>query len=356
MSTEFSVKPAPMEGKGAYNRNSRVQQAGASPAIPLWEEAARRVVLPPASEPIVIADYGSSQGHSSFGQMAAAIRVLRQRTGHGRPISVVHNDLPGSDFNALFEALASDPDSYLRQDPASFASAVGRSFYEQVLPPASVTLGWSSWAVQWLSRAPAPIPDQVHISASGDRTVRELYERQSAEDWRAFLTHRARELRPGGRLVVLTMALTEEGDFGYRPVLSAMYAALRQLVRESLISETELRAMTIPTAGRSLAQLERPFAEGSFVGLSVDHAEVFSGPDPISDDFERDRDGKAYGARWAAFSRSSVLPTLALALGGAAERKAEFIDRVESETAARLAAAPEKFPIPLGLMALSKDR
>jgi hypothetical protein len=32
MSTGFSGAPAPMEGGGTYNRNSRVQQAGASPA------------------------------------------------------------------------------------------------------------------------------------------------------------------------------------------------------------------------------------------------------------------------------------------------------------------------------------
>ncbi|WP_119268809.1 SAM-dependent methyltransferase [Taklimakanibacter deserti] len=356
MGTDFALKPAPMEGKGAYNRHSGVQQAGASPALPLWEEAAARVVLPPAAEPIVIADYGSSQGHSSFGQIGAAIHAIRQRTGPSRPISVVHNDLPASDFSTLFEALASDPDSYLKQDPASFASAVGRSFYEQVLPPASVTLGWSSWAVQWLSRAPAPIPDQVHISVSADKTVRDLYERQSAEDWRAFLAHRADELRPGGRLVVLTMALTPDGDFGYGPILAAMYDALRQAVRQGFISEAELNSMAIPTVGRGLAQLKHPFDDGRFAGLSLDHAEVFSGPDPIWEGFERDRDAKAYGARWAAFSRASVLPTLAAALGGATDRRTDFIARIENGMATRLAAAPEKFPIPLGLVAVSKDR
>jgi hypothetical protein len=355
MGTNFSLTPAPMEGEGAYNRNSEVQQAGTSPATPLWEKAAAQVVLPPPTEPIVIADYGSSQGHNSFGPMTAAIRAIRQRTQTSRPISVAHIDLPGSDFAALFEALASDPESYLKRDPATFASAVGRSFYDQVLPPASVTLGWSSWAVQWLSRAPAPIPDQLQVAFSADKAVRELYERQSADDWLTFLTKRAHELRPGGRLVVLTMALTEDRDFGYRPILVAMYAALNELVRDGFISETELRAMVIPTVGRSLSDLKCPFAEGRFAGLSLDYADVFSGPDPIWEDFERDRDAKAYGARWAAFSRASVLPTLALALGGAAERKTEFMCRLESGMATRLATAPERFPIPLGLVALRKD-
>ncbi|MGE3872301.1 MAG: hypothetical protein AB7F74_05015 [Parvibaculaceae bacterium] len=355
MGTGFSGAPAPMEGGGTYNRNSRVQQAGASPAIPLWEKAAAQAVLPPAHEAIVIADYGSSQGHSSFGQMAAAISEIRRRTSPDRPISVVHNDLPRSDFTALFEALASDPDSYLRQDRATFPSAVGRSFYDQVLPPASVTLGWSSWAVHWLSRAPAPIPDQVIAALSADGAVRDLYEQQSARDWRTFLTHRAGELRPGGRLVVLMPAMTEDGDAGYRPLLVTMYAALQRLMREGFISDAEFRAMAIPIVGRGLAQLEQPFSEGRFAGLALDHVEVFCGPDPIWEDFERNRDGKAYGAGWAAFSRASVLPTLASGLGGAPDRKTEFMARVESDMAARLAAAPEKFPIPLGVVAMRKN-
>jgi hypothetical protein len=58
-----------------------------------------------------------------------AIRVLKDRVGSGRAISVVHSDLPGNDFSALFQTLANDSDSHLRADPAAFASALGRLFY-----------------------------------------------------------------------------------------------------------------------------------------------------------------------------------------------------------------------------------
>ena len=152
------VTPAAMEGQGGYNRSSQVQAAGLSPAVPMLELAARTVALPPGSQPIVIADYGSSEGHNSLLPLGAAITILRQRIGPDRAISVVHTDLPENDFSGLFKTLNTDPNSYLRRDHAVFASAVGRSFYEQVLPAGSVTLAWSSWAVQWLSRAPGPIP------------------------------------------------------------------------------------------------------------------------------------------------------------------------------------------------------
>ena len=355
--TASSLAPAPMEGKGAYNRSSHVQEAGSSPAVPLFEQAARLAVLPAPPEAIVIADYGSSQGHNSFGPMAAAIRALRDRTDQDQPISIIHTDLPSSDFSALFQALATDPDSYLRADPNTFALAVGRTFYEQIVPSASVTLGWCSWAVQWLSHAPAPIPDHVQAACSKDVDVRKLYARQAAEDWRTFLHHRARELRSGGRLIVLTMALTAEGDFGYRRVLDAMYGTLLQLVDDGFLSASELHRMSIPTVGRSLSDLEAPFSDGRFAGLSIEHANVFLGEDPVFNQFERDGDAKAFGARWAAFSRASVFPTLALSLDGGRDDKrvGSFFDKLEAGMAAGLATMPAKTTIPLGIVALRKD-
>ena len=44
---------------------------------------------------------------------------------------------------------------YPRGEQATFASAVGRSFYQQLLPSNSVTLGWSSWSGNgFLARLP----------------------------------------------------------------------------------------------------------------------------------------------------------------------------------------------------------
>ena len=89
--SDASSTPAPMEGHGGYTRSSSVQAAGLSPALPLFEQAASAVPLPDSSEAIVIADYGSSEGHNSLAPLSAAIRVLRGRMGPGRAISVVHH-------------------------------------------------------------------------------------------------------------------------------------------------------------------------------------------------------------------------------------------------------------------------
>ncbi len=354
---DTQATPAPMEGHGAYNRNSRVQAAGLSSAIPLLGQAASTAALAPAPEPIVIADYGSSEGHNSLAPMAKAIGALRKRVGAARAISVVHTDLPSSDFSGLFETLASDPNSYLRDDPFAFASAVGRSFYEQVLPSGSVTLGWSSWSVQWLSRTPSIIPDQLQVAYSRDQAACAAFATQAAEDWCAFLTHRGQELRQGGRLVVLTMAKTDAGDFGYRAVLDALMAALASLIESGLVGADEAKRMAIPTVGRTRNEFTAPFAgSGSFAGLTIERAEIFLGEDRIYEEFEQTGDRQAFGARWAAFVRASTFPTLALGLDGGASdaRVPDFYRQMEALMAARLAAAPERTTIPLAKIMLVK--
>ncbi len=333
-----------MEGKGAYNRSSRVQAAGLLPAISLLEEAARTVVLDsPPPQPIVIVDYGSSQGHNSMVPVATAIRALRKRTAPGRAICVVHTDLPQNDFSSLFEALSTDPDSYVSGDPAVFASAVGRSFYEQLLPAETVTLGWSSWAIQWLSRTPMTIPDHVQIAYSLDAAARAAFRQQTAEDWLAFLKARSTEMRRGAQLVVLTMALDESGSFGYQPLLQAMMNTLAALSDEGFVTADEVQLMTIPTVGRSRTDLMAPFHESGCVGdLSIELIEVFGAEDRIWSEYKRRGDAQAFGAQWARFSRASVFPTLAAALAGgeADTRRGAFFDRLEAGIAAKLAAAP----------------
>jgi hypothetical protein len=346
-----------MEGSGAYNRSSRVQAAGLSPAIPLLQRAAQTAALSAALQPIIIADYGSSQGRNSLAPINAAIEALRQRIGSDRPISVIHTDLPQNDFSALFRTLNTDPNSYLIKQSTVFASAVGRSYFEQILPPASVTLGWSSWAIQWLSRVPAVIPDQVQVAFSRDPAARAAYSAQATEDWQNFLTARAVELIPGGKLAIVTMSVDEDGNFGYAPLVRAIYAALLELVDGGFLTSDEGRHMAIPTVARSRADFLAPFEkDGCFAGLCVEELETFYGEDGIWLDYERQRNVSQFAAQWAAFSRASVFPTLAgnLETGGR-PRAVDFFDRLEAGTATRLAAAPERMLIPLVKILLAKQ-
>jgi hypothetical protein len=135
----MSCKPAlshgGIEGKGGYNRHARLQAGSMALALPLLEKAARNVDLNLPNQPAVIADYGSSQGKNSLAPMYVAISALRDCMGPHRPIFVFHVDQPANDFNKLFKVLDTDQDRYGLGEPNVFPCAVGKSFYERVLPP-----------------------------------------------------------------------------------------------------------------------------------------------------------------------------------------------------------------------------
>ncbi|MGH3969118.1 MAG: SAM-dependent methyltransferase, partial [Mycobacterium sp.] len=350
------VRPEPTQS-ATYTQSSRLQAAGLARAIALFERAAEQVPLPAAPQPIVVADYGAANGHNSLKPLSAGIAVLRRRTRPDHAILVTHTDVPDNDFTALFTTLADDPDSYLLTDAKSFASAIGRSFYNQIVPSNTVNLGWTSWATQWVSRIPCELADHVHVAYSGDDAARAAYAHQAALDWLDFVAFRGRELAPEGRLVVLTPAADEDGTPGFRPLLDAIVAALADQAREGILNEDELRRLTIPAFARSEKDFRAPFApSGRFESLTIEHLEMFNAEDRFWARLQSDGDAEAFGAQWAAFARAALFSALAGGLdGGAADpRAAEFVDRLETAVAGRLASAPEPMRIPLASVVLVK--
>jgi len=80
MATDAPVANTAMEGAGFYNRNSNLQAAGIELALPFLMEAVHAIPTD-GQGPLVIADYGSSQGRNSM-------RPMRpdpwSQTGHKR--------------------------------------------------------------------------------------------------------------------------------------------------------------------------------------------------------------------------------------------------------------------------------
>jgi hypothetical protein len=235
MSEQSRIAQSVMEGGGAYNQHAKHQTAAASAAGRFLERAVDNLVLDQGAEPIVIADYGSSQGKNSQGAMRAAIRTLRPRLEAAHPIFVYHIDQPSNDFNSLFENLAAS-ESYARSDAALFPCAIGRSFYENVLPSGSVHVGWSSYAAVWLSKVPAPIPGDLFCSAQSAPAARAAFERQAASDWRTFLSLRSTELRAGGCLVVALPGRDDDGKVGVENLFLKADETLAQMIDEGTLS------------------------------------------------------------------------------------------------------------------------
>jgi hypothetical protein len=299
MSDRTAPNQVVMEGGGVYNRHSMFQAAGMDSALPLLEKAALNATLEPDSNPVVIADYGSSEGKNSLAPTRLVIDALRRRTSPKRPIFVFHIDQPANDFNSLFGLLNTDPASYAL-GPDVFSCAIGRSFYEKVLPPGYVHLGWSSFAAHWLSKVPTTIPDHFFPVLSRS-AARAEFERQSAQDWKAFLSLRARELQPGGRLVVVQPALGDDGSYALEDFMNHANAVLKEMVDEGEIKPDERSRMVVGSYPRGRRDLLAPFERNSqFEQLIVEDCELSLISDPAWADYERDQNKEVLANRHAA--------------------------------------------------------
>jgi hypothetical protein len=327
-----SVSPQGVtEAAGSYNQHARLQAAGGSIAARFLEDAAREITAVPADRPIVMADYGSSQGKNSLVPIGAAIRVLRSRFGPERSIFVFHIDQPPNDFNTLFQVLSSDPLRYVSNDANVFPGAVGRSFYEEVLPRDCVDLAWSSFAVVWLSQIPRDVPGHFFIPRCPE-PQRALFDRQAGMDWERFLSLRARELRTGGRMVVVLPAQDDRGSPGFLDLMDDANAALAEMVVDGTISQHEREGMTLGSYPRSTSELLAPFAHGGqFQELTVESFKTFANPDSVWEAYELDGDREALAAKHAMFFRSTFVPSLAQALASTrnASEISAFADRMQ---------------------------
>ena len=313
MSNQSRRSHGVMEGDGAYNKHARLQADGIVLAADVLKKAISEVELD-YEGPIVIADYGSSQGKNSLLPLQAAVTGLRKRVGPDRAIFVFHIDQPSNDFNSLFQVLTSDASSYVVNHPGVYSAAIGRSFYENVLPRASVHLGWSSYAAMWLSRVPALIPGHfIPICSRG--AVREVFDRQAAQDWEAFLSLRAEELRPGGRMVIVLPGVADDNSVGLEPLFDQVNEVLGEMVGDGAITSDERARMAIMSHPRNQSDLLIPFAQGGrYQGLNVEGCTRHQQSDAAWAQYERDGDKEALAAKRSLFFRSAFLPSLACAL------------------------------------------
>ena len=345
---EAPAHPAPMQGGAFYNERSRLQAGGGAHGLPALAQAFED--MPLDGHPLVIADYGSAQGRNSFVPVGAAIGEIRARRGADVPISVIHTDQPENDFAALFALLRDSPDSYLRSDPNVFASAAGRSFYEQVLPSGSVTFGWSSFATHWLSASPVACAGHIWMRLTKPEIRRQFAER-SAADWLLFLTHRAAELRPGGCLVVVQPSLPEDEPSAFPVMMGWAQAELQAMTDDGTLREAEAVRMSVLCYERYPADARQPFADGDFAGLRLKADFVHDLPDTFWGPYLEDGDREKLADHHLGFFQAPFQPSLLAALD--ADRDAAFRSAFTGRLAAglrrRMVADPQPLLTPLAV-------
>jgi SAM dependent carboxyl methyltransferase len=298
-----------MAGAGQYNLHSAPQHVASRFGLDLLERAASKLPLEPARG-VVIADYGASQGRNSLLPMSVAIATVRERLAPPTPISMVHTDLPENDFAALFTTLRDDPDSYLRADPAVFSFASGRSFYEQLFPAGSVSLGWSSITVHWLSAPPTAIRRHI-FSPLASTNERAAYAARAAEDWTQFLVHRRAELVPGGRLVIVGSGADAGGRSGAEGLLDLANDVLAEMVSDGALAPGVYERMVIPTYYRTREEFIAGLGAASVAeGLELESCSEDALSDPLWSEFQRTGDLDTYARAMSDFTRAFSEPSL----------------------------------------------
>ena len=296
-----------MQGRGYYNQHSELQARSAEGADGMLERALAAVTIP--AGPPTIADFGSSQGHNSMRQIALMLDRLTERMGRERDVRVVHTDLPHCDYTSLFVTLESSPDSYRRDRPYAFAYAIGHSFYDRLFPARSLTLGWSSFALHWMSALPMPLREHIWPARASPDEGKALAE-IAAADWRNFLAHRAEELTPGGQLVLVVGALDETGATGLEPMMDLANDILRTLVTEGKLGAQTYAATTIPSRPRSREEFTSPFDNGDIKELSLEELVIAETPNAAMLRWRQTGDAAAFASDVTGFFIAAFGPSL----------------------------------------------
>ncbi|KAG9406434.1 hypothetical protein AC1031_002755 [Aphanomyces cochlioides] len=175
---------------------------------------------------------------------------------------VLHEDQPANNFASLLDTLNS-PASYIHPRPNVYTGVISKSFYERVMPTASVDIFVSYIALHWLSRVPAPLPGGMVFCGHPD--CDEIVSANAMKEWRqgahndlvTFLRLRATELVDHGSLCMIFAA--DNGNLDTKEHF--ICGCLQYMVADGALSSETLERMAIPIFYRSADQVLAAIAE-----------------------------------------------------------------------------------------------
>ena len=183
----------------------------------------------------------------------------------------------------------------------TYPLASGSSFYLQCVPDNTLDLVFSATAMHWLSQRPCDISDHVHmVGASGEEYQR--FSGQAQADWRRILLCRAKELKSGGKMVLVNFCRDEQGRYlgntGGVNMFDTFNEIWREFVAEGRINEEEYRRMTLPQYYHTVAEFSQPLLDTDNPcyrqGLRLDNIETAVVPCPFAEQFKKDNDRQTF--------------------------------------------------------------
>ena len=218
--------------------------------------------------PYTFSDMGCADGGTSLELWRSVIGHLRNGAGESsnNDIQIVYADQPNNDFNALAKIThgLTEFKTYLNEFDNVFVSQSGASFYTPILPENTLDLGFSATAMHWLRGKPMDISDHIHmVGARGNEL--DAFAVQASKDWETILLHRARELKHGGRLVLVNFCRDEAGgSLGATDganMFDTFNSIWQQFVDDGVITAEEYKAMTLPQYYNTVEEFSAPFED-----------------------------------------------------------------------------------------------
>ncbi|XP_051127294.1 S-adenosyl-L-methionine:benzoic acid/salicylic acid carboxyl methyltransferase 1-like [Andrographis paniculata] len=278
-------------GDSSYANNSLVQRKVISMTKPITEAAiteAYTTTVFPGGDVMSIADLGCSCGPNTFFVAAELVRTvdnLCQKLGRRPPeFQISLNDLPGNDFNTVFQAMLPAFQEVFRPAVSGgtkcFVSGVPGSFYGRLFAAGSLHFVHSSYSLMWLSKVPEGVElnkVNIYIARATPRSVIDAYYKQFQVDFLTFLKCRSEEVVSRGKMVLTLLGRKGEDpsskDGCYIWELLAL--ALQKLVSKGRIEEQKLHSFHIPQYTPSPAEMAAAVAaEGSFAVDCLETTEI----------------------------------------------------------------------------------
>lgn len=301
-------------------------------------------------------DMGCADGGTSLDLWRNVVKHIRTKEKAGAnpsDIQVVYADQARNDFNALVKILhgLTQFDSYLSEYTSVHALQSGSSFYSPILPTNSLHLGFSATAMHWLSQKPGNIQNHIHMVGAGTAD-KQIFSQQAAADWETILLQRARELKPGGKLVLINFCIDEEGRYlgntGGVNMFDNFNTNWQSFVDDGVISGEEYTAMTLPqyynTVEEFCAPLQQQNSAAYQAGLRLVDIETAVVPCPFAEDFKQHKDAAKFAKAYIPTIRSWNESTFLGALSDQRplEERNEIIENYYSKYQQQAADAPDE--------------
>jgi hypothetical protein len=301
-----------MSGGGLYSLSTIGAKDVIDAATPLVLDAINALPAESIEQGFTLSDMGSADAGTSLTMIGKAIDVVSARAPTA-PISVIYTDQPRNDFNALItNVYGLGPfESYLGNRDNVFPLVSGTSFYRQIIPAASLNLGFSATAMHWLSQKVCNISNHVQaVGAEGSEL--QAFRQQAHSDWRQILMHRANELKPGGKLVLINFGTDEQGRYlgntGGVNMFDTFNQIWRSFLEQKRISRPEYENMTLPQYYNSVEEFSAPLVNPEEAvyqsGLRLDYINTRIVKCPFAEDFIKHGDVARFAEEYIPTIRS----------------------------------------------------